>query len=90
MTTIGEKADHVRNARQTRLHVCHWPGCGATVPPAIFMCRPHWYALPKALRNRIWATYRRGQEQDMRPSAEYIEVAREVQDWIAAREGRAG
>ncbi len=82
MTSVGEKANHVRAARQTRGHTCHWPGCDRQVPPAMWGCRSHWYALPKALRDRIWRTYRIGQEADGRPSREYLEAARAVQDWI--------
>ncbi|MDZ4374002.1 MAG: hypothetical protein U1C74_21615 [Phenylobacterium sp.] len=78
------KADYVRRQAQFRDHHCHWPGCAAHVPPAMWGCRKHWYALPKALRDRVWRTYRPGQERDMRPSAEYLQVAREVQAWIAA------
>lgn len=24
-------------------------------------CRSHWYSLPKALRNRVWAAWRNGE-----------------------------
>lgn len=82
MTTIGQKADHVRHAPQTRKHTCHWPGCEKQVPPAMWGCRTHWYKLPARLRSKIWNAYRPGQEQDGRPSRAYAEVAREVQDWI--------
>lgn len=78
------KADYVRAEGQTRNHTCHWPGCTRQVPPAMWGCKPHWFALPKPLRDRIWRAYRPGQEKDMRPSAEYLAVAREVQAWIAA------
>lgn len=64
-------------------HTCHWPGCGKHVPPAMWGCREHWFALPKPLRDRIWATYRRGQEIDKSPSAEYLMAADDVQKWIA-------
>ena len=63
-------------------HTCHWPGCGKAVPAAMWGCKPHWFALPKQLRDRIWATYRRGQEVTKTPSAEYIEAALAVQQWI--------
>jgi hypothetical protein len=82
MPTIGAKVQHVLDAKQTRGHGCHWPGCAKQVPPAIWGCRPHWYALPGELRARIWRTYRPGQEKDQRPSRDYVEVAREVQQWI--------
>ena len=65
-------------------HTCHWPGCENEVPPAMWGCRTHWFKLPKRLRDRIWATYRPGQEITKTPSAEYLAVAHEVQDWIKA------
>lgn len=80
MTT---KADHVREATQTRRHTCHWPGCTAQVPPAMWGCRKHWYTLPASLRAQVWSTYRPGQEDDLDPSSAYVEVARRVQRWIA-------
>ena len=70
-------------------HTCHWPGCGKAVPPAMWGCKQHWFALPKALRDRIWATYRPGQEITKTPSAAYLEVAREVQDWISKTKGES-
>jgi len=45
-------------------------------------CKAHWFSLPKRLRDRIWQTYMPGQERRMDPSDEYLQVAREVQDWI--------
>jgi hypothetical protein len=80
--SIRKKADYVKRQKQTRDHTCHWPGCNAQVPPAMWGCRTHWYKLPKALRDKVWKAYRPGQEVDMRPSREYLKVAQEVQDWI--------
>jgi hypothetical protein len=65
-------------------HTCHWPGCTTPVPPSMWGCKRHWFKLPLRLRNRIWATYRAGQEIDKRPSLEYMGAAKDVQDWIAA------
>lgn len=79
---IGEKVQYVLGQKQTRTHHCHWPGCKQQVPPALWGCKPHWYALPVALRNRIWDTYRPGQEVNGTPSKAYLTVAREVQEWI--------
>lgn len=87
MVSRPDKVEHVRAAarrRQGGNHTCHWPGCDAAVPPAMWGCRKHWYALPKALRDKVWRAYRPGQETTKTPSAEYLAVAREVQDWIAA------
>ncbi len=83
MASVAQKADYVRAARQTRDHECHWPHCPEQVKPAVWGCRKHWYALPLGLRNKIWATFRPGQETNWTPSREYLKVARQVQDWIA-------
>lgn len=78
------KVDYVRRQRQARDHECHWPGCKIQVPPAMWGCRAHWYRLPKALRDRVWAAYVPGQEIGMTPSEAYLDVADEVQRWILA------
>lgn len=81
-STHRQKVDHVRRAQQTRSHTCHWPGCTQQVPPAMWGCKSHWFRLPKALRDRIWATYRAGQEETLTPSVAYLEAADAVQCWI--------
>jgi hypothetical protein len=84
--SIGQKVAHVKRAKardEARGHRCHWPDCPRLVPPAMWGCTPHWFALPKDLRDRIWAAYRRGQEDTKAPSREYVEAARAVQEWIA-------
>ena len=80
--TLRGKAAYVVRQPQTRRHECHWPGCTKQVPPAMWGCKAHWFRLPKRLRDAIWRTYQPGQETTMTPSAEYLEVAREVQEWI--------
>lgn len=57
-------------------HTCHAPGCTRQVPPAMFACRAHWYALEKRVRDAIWREYRNGQEIDKRPSVRYLAVQR--------------
>lgn len=64
-------------------HTCHWPGCQAEVPPRFWGCLKHWRKLPGHLRARILNAYRPGQEIDKRPSVEYVEAAKAVQQWIA-------
>ncbi|QOR55206.1 MAG: hypothetical protein SHS37scaffold296_23 [Burkholderiales phage 68_11] len=81
--TTPEKVAYVKGQGQTRQHQCHWPGCERQVPPAMWGCRPHWYTLPAELRNRIWSTFRPGQEVKGTPSTAYVEAARAVQEWIA-------
>ena len=68
-------ADESVRMKDSMTHECHWPGCGKSVPPKMWGCREHWYSLPKPLRDRIWATYRPGQEVDKNPSEEYVEAA---------------
>lgn len=50
-------------------------------------CKPHWFRLPAPIRERIWRAYRINQENDQRPSREYVKVAREAQDWIRENYG---
>lgn len=83
-----DKADYVRSQRQTRDHTCHWPGCGKSVPPAMWGCKAHWFKLPKVLRDKIWLTYVPGQEIAGTPSREYLNAADEVQRWIL-QQGKA-
>lgn len=84
--TVSVGADgrfEIHTPQQPAKHVCHWPGCAKAVPPAMWGCKPHWFRLPKRLRDRIWETYRAGQEISKTPSAAYITVAQEAQRWIA-------
>lgn len=83
--STSAKASYVRSQKQTRSHHCHWPGCERQVPPAMWGCISHWNKLPKRLRDRIWAAYIPGQEVDMTPSEEYLDVADEVQEWIRSQ-----
>lgn len=79
---IDTKRAYVKSQGQTRSHECHWTGCRKQVPPAYWGCAPHWARLPKNLRDEIWRTFAPGQEVDMTPSEEYLDVADRVQEWI--------
>lgn len=87
------KVDYARRqvarAEEGGTHTCHWPGCTAVVPPAMWGCKPHWFAIPPLLRARLWAAYRPGQEVTKTPSLSYIVAAREVQEWIDGQAERA-
>lgn len=76
------KAAYVLSQGQTRGHLCHWPGCSAQVPPAMWGCRRHWFMLPPEIRAKIWKTYEPGQEADLSPSEDYLKAADEAQAWI--------
>jgi hypothetical protein len=41
---------------------CPVPGCGEQIDASRLMCRRDWYAIPKPLRDRVWATWRSGRE----------------------------
>jgi hypothetical protein len=41
-------------------HDCPAKGCTRTVNPAMLMCRPHWYMVPKPLRNAVWSAWADG------------------------------
>lgn len=41
-------------------HLCPAAGCRRQVSPDRLMCRPHWYRVPKPLRDAVWATWRSG------------------------------
>ncbi len=67
-------------------HHCHAKGCTVPVPPKMFMCRRHWYTLPKSMRDAIWAAYRPGQEVDKNPTVGYMEIAEACIDFVALKE----
>lgn len=82
MSDIDAKRRHVLRQGQSRPHTCHWPGCEAQVPPAMWGCKPHWFKLPKSIRDRIWAAYVPGQESGAADvSDEYLKAAREAEMW---------
>lgn len=88
MSAPTSKAAYVKSQGQTRSHHCHWTGCTRQVPPAMWGCRTHWFQLPAAIRNRIWASFKPGQEVNGTPSRAYVEAAREAQEWIASQAKR--
>lgn len=67
-------------------HLCHARGCEAPVPPRMFMCRRHWFMVPKAMRDAIWATYVSGQERRKDPSDAYLVAALDAVEAVAAKE----
>ena len=59
-------------------HTCHHPDCTTAVPPKVLACKPHWFEIPKPLRDKVWLAYQPRQEVTKTPSVEYLEVIREV------------
>lgn len=68
-------------------HTCHAASCEVRTKPEMFMCRQHWYMLPKAMRDDIWKNYRPGQCDDWQISHKYAEAARRAVTYIAQKEG---
>ncbi len=62
-------------------HTCHHPNCNIPVPPKMLACRGHWFMLPQELKDRVWKTYRPGQEKDKQPSQAYMDVIAQVQQY---------
>ena len=67
-------------------HTCHARNCDVRVPPKLLMCRRHWYMVPKAIRDAVWAEYRPGQEVRKDPSGAYLQVARQAIDAVSIAE----
>lgn len=38
--------------------ICPADGCDAVTAAGKFMCRRHWFGLPRLLRDEVWRTYR--------------------------------
>lgn len=68
-------------------HTCHATACEKRVPPSMWGCKRHWFMVPKQIRDRVWATYRPGQEDDWKPTRAYLEAAKAAVVAVAEREG---
>jgi capsular polysaccharide biosynthesis protein len=67
-------------------HTCHAKKCLVEVPPKMFMCKRHWYRLPKRMRDKVWELYVPGQEVTKTPSPEYLAHTAECIRFVWARE----
>lgn len=67
-------------------HTCHAQNCTVPVPPKMFMCKRHWFMLPKATRDAVWAVYVPGQEIRKDPTPEYLTVTGNAIAWLDAIE----
>lgn len=68
-------------------HRCDATGCRAIVAPSMWGCDRHWSMVPPALRVAILRYYRPGQEQDKKPSTQYMRAARAAVVAVAKQEG---
>lgn len=92
MVSKQNKVQYVREKMKAKPgdHKCHWPGCGASVAPALWGCKTHWMMLPKEIRDRIWKTYKPGQEVKKNPTWEYLKAAGAAEAWIVKNHPPAG
>lgn len=68
-------------------HTCHADNCGVVVPRRMFMCKRHWYMLPKAMRDDVWALYVPGQERDWgKVTPEYLDHTMACIAFVAEKE----
>lgn len=74
---------------QAPLPDCHARGCTVAVKPELLMCPRHWRQVPVRIQRAVWATYRRGQCDDMNPSREWHDAADAAIGYVAALERRA-
>lgn len=49
-----------RKPADASTHPCRIPQCGTQIPLDYLMCRPHWWAVPRPIRQAVWDTWRGG------------------------------
>lgn len=69
-------------------HPCHATRCNVEVPPAMLMCRRHWFMVPRLIQIAVWTAYRKGQEVDKRPSEAYMDAYRRAVNAVDQKEGK--
>lgn len=69
-------------------HHCHAVECMVPTRPELLMCPRHWRMVPGHVQRRVWATYRRGQCDDKRPSQEWHQAADAAIGHVAGLEKR--
>lgn len=70
-------------------HTCHARGCEIPVRPELLMCLTHWRHVPLPIQRAVWSTYRPGQCDDKRPSAEWVKAADAAIGVVARLEGKS-
>lgn len=69
-------------------HTCHARGCKVAVKPEMLMCFKHWRQVPRGIQRMVWDSYRPGQCDDMKPSAEWHKAADAAIGYVAQLEGQ--
>ncbi len=68
------------------MHRCQATACQEKIPSTFLMCRKHWFMVPAAIRDQIWATYK---NRSKHPSEEYMDAYRKAVNAVDKQEGRA-
>lgn len=76
-------------AARTPPHQCVARGCTRLVGQAHLMCGHHWRRVPRKLRQRIWGTWRPGQQYDHDPSPDFVHAVRLAILTVAQKERAA-
>jgi hypothetical protein len=69
-------------AKPDTTHECPHPTCTRRVSRDRLACPPHWFQLPKDIRDRVWATYRSGDGHGHR------EAIADALDYFSTQDGR--
>jgi hypothetical protein len=86
--TLEELQARVKARNALTGHICHAHNCKVAVPAKMFMCKKHWYMLPRAKRDAIYREYVDGQEVRKDPTPEYLKVMRECIEFVADKESK--
>ena len=66
-----------RADQQRSFKTCDAPGCAEKIRRGMLLCRPHWFALPRELRQAISATWAARAKSGLAPwSANVLEARR--------------
>jgi hypothetical protein len=84
----GSHCKHCGRGRANGHH-CHARSCTVAVKPELLMCLGHWRKVPRTIQRAVWASYRRGQCDDMNPSEGWHQAADAAIGYVAALEGQA-
>lgn len=71
-------------------HHCHARFCAKACKPEWLMCYAHWKMVPRPLQQAVWAAYRPGQCDDMKPSPEWFKAADAAIEAVFEKERAAG
>lgn len=71
-------------------HLCHAENCKTPVPRRMFMCRKHWFMVPKSMQDAVWAAYTPGQERNgfltEEAAEKYLDATRAARRYVKDKE----